>query len=234
MIRSRLSKKMENKTKKNFALSILGIIITILVVLKFGIPLMVNVSLFLSGFKNKEVIKIQNASFIAPPILDSNIEATASAEIAISGITSKKQPVNLYVNDELTNTTKADDKGKFIFKEDLKPGQNTIKATTIVNDKESDYSNIITIVYKSAPPSLNISTPSDNQSFSKDQNVIEVKGITDSDVKITVNNYWAITDGNGNFSYNLHLRDGENRIKVIATDIAGNKKESEIKVTYSP
>jgi hypothetical protein len=234
MIRSRLSRRMEDKTKKNFIFSVLGIILIILLVLKFGIPLLVNLSIFLSGSQNKEETKIQNTSFIAPPVLDSFPIATASADIIVSGIASKKQTVNLYINGELVNTVNADDKGMFDFKETIKPGENTIKATVVTNNKESDFSNIITTTFKSAAPSLNINSPSDNQSFSKDQNVIEVKGITDPDVKVTVNGYWAITDNNGNYTYNLHLQSGENRIKVVATDIAGNNKESEIKVTYSP
>jgi hypothetical protein len=234
MIRSRLSRRMESKTQKNFILSVLGIILIILLVLKFGLPLLVNFSLFLSGSQNKEEVKTQNTSFIAPPVLNSFPVATSSADIIISGIASKKQTINLYINGELINTISADDNGKFELKGTIRPGENNIKATVVTNNKESDFSNIINTTFKSAAPSLNINSPSDNRSFSKDQNVIEVKGTTDPDVKITVNGYWTITDSSGNFTYNLHLQNGENKIKVVATDIAGNQNDSEIKVTYSP
>lgn len=234
MARSRLSKRMEQKTKKNLFLSVLGIVLIIFLVFKFGIPLLVNLSLFLSGSSNKEETKIQNSSFIAPPVLDSYPEATASANIIISGIASKKQTVNLYINDSLIDTTKAGDDGRFLFKKTITPGENIIKAKAVMNEKESDFSNTIIIAFKGAPPSLNISSPTDGQSFSKDQNVIDVKGITDADVKITINGFWAITDGSGNFSYKLPLQNGENKINVTAVDLAGNKTEKEIKVTYSP
>jgi hypothetical protein len=234
MIRSRLSKRLEQKTKKNLALSVFGIIVIIVLVFKFGIPALANISLFLSGSQNKNETNIQNPSFIAPPVLDSFPEATSSADIIISGIASKKQTVDLYINDDLIDTLKAEDDGKFLFKETIKPGENTIKAKAIVDNKESDFSNIITTSYKSAPPSLTVSSPSNDQSFPKDQNVAEVKGTTDADVKVTVNGFWAITDDNGNYRYSLPLQNGENKIKVIATDIAGNKNELELKVTYSP
>lgn len=234
MIRSRLSRKTEQKTRKNLALSLLGIILIILLAFKFGVPFLVNLSLFLSGSQNKDETKIENPSFIAPPVLDSFPQATGSAEIVVSGIASKKQTINLYVNDELVDTTKAEDNGKFSFKEAIKPGENIIKVTAVVNNKESGFSNIITTVFRNAPPSLSISSPTDGQSFSKDQNSANVKGTTDANVKVTVNGFWAITDSNGNFTYTLLLQNGENRIKVTATDLAGNKTEKELKVSYSP
>lgn len=234
MVRSRLSKRMEQKTKKNLALSVLGIVLIVLLVFKFGIPLLVNLSLFLSGSHNKEETRIQNSSFIAPPVLDSFPQATASANIIISGVASKKQTVNLYINDDLTDTAKAGDDGRFSFKETIRPGENTIKAKAVVNEKESDFSNAVITAFKNASPSLSVSSPADGQSFSKDQNIVEIKGTTDIDVKVTVNGFWAITDDSGNFSYSLPIQNGENKIKIISVDIAGNKTEKEIKVNYSP
>jgi len=78
------------KTEKNLALSILGIIIIIFLAIRFGVPLLVNLSLFLSGSKNTQTQPVtQDNSFIAPPVLDSFPEATASADIIITGIASK-------------------------------------------------------------------------------------------------------------------------------------------------
>ena len=234
MIKSRLSKRLEQKTKKNLALNVLGIVLIILLVFKFGIPFLANLSSFLSGSQNKNEIKVQNSSFIAPPVLDSFPDATASANIVITGIASKNQTVNLYINDDLIDTIKAGNDGKFIFKETIKPGENTIKTKAVVNGKESNFSDSITTTFKSAPPSLNVSSPTDGQSFSKDQNIANIKGMTDMDVKVTINGFWAITDSNGNFSYSLPLQNGDNKIIITATDLAGNKNEKDMKVTYSP
>ncbi len=234
MARSRLSRRIEQKTKKNLLLSIFGIIIVILLMFKFGLPLLVNFSLFLSGSKgNQQQSQNHNPSFIAPPILDSFPQATSSANIIISGVATKDQTISLYINDSLVDTTKTKADGTFSFEETISTGENIIKAKTIVGNKESEFSIPLTISLKNAPPSLQVSSPSDGQSFSKDQNTAEIKGTTDTDVKITVNGFWAITDDNGNFLYRLPLQNGENKIKIIATDIAGNKKELEIKVNYS-
>ena len=234
MARSRLSRRMEEKTKKNLLLSVLGIILVILLIFKFGIPLLINLSLFLSGARtNQEQSKIQDPSFIAPPILNPVPQATSSANIIISGIASKDQTINLYINGNLIGKTKTKENGSFSFEEEINLGENTIKTKAVVGDKESEFSKSITISLKSAPPSLNVSSPSDGQSF-KDQNTVDIQGTTDPDVKITVNGFWAITDSDGAFLYRFPLQNGDNKIKIIATDIAGNKKELEIKVTYNP
>ena len=233
MVRSRLSKRLEQKSEKNLTLSILGIILVVFLVFKFGIPTLVNLSLFLSGSGSKNETVTQGPSFIAPPVLDSFPEATSSANIVVSGIASKNQIINLYVNDNLADTTKAGDNGKFSFKETIKTGESIIRAKAVMNKIESGFSNTIITVFKSAPPSLNINSPSDGQSFSKDQNTIDVRGTTDAEVKVTVNGFWAITDSNGNFEYSLRLQNGDNAIRIVATDQAGNRNEKELKVTYS-
>lgn len=235
MARSRLSRRMVEKSKKNLLLSILGIIIVTLAIFKFGIPLIINLSVFLSGLRNNQEQSLRHdPSFISPPIVNSLPEATSSATVVISGVASKDQTIELYINDDLINKTQTEENGSFSFEEKIKPGENTIKVKAIVEKKESEFSNPLTISFKSAPPSLNISSPSDGQSFSKDQNTVDVKGTTDTDVKITVNGFWAITYNNGSFSYSLPLQNGENKIKIVATDIAGNSIEKELRVTYSP
>lgn len=235
MARSRLSRRIEQKTKRNLFLSVLGIVLVIFLVFKFGIPLLVNVSLFLSGAKNnQEQVQNQNPTFVAPPILNPLPQATSSANIIISGIGAEDQEIHLYINDELIDKTQTEEDGRFSFEEKITPGEKTIKAKSVVDDKESKFSQPITTALKSAPPSLTITSPSNEQSFSKDQNSANVEGITDLDVKVTVNGFWAITNGSGNFSYRFVLQNGENKIKIIAADDAGNKTEKEIIVTYNP
>lgn len=234
MIRSRLSRKAEEKTKKNLFLSILGIILIIFLVFKFGIPFLVNLSVFLSGSKENDEQISHDPSFIAPPIFDPFPAATNSADIIISGIALKDQTINLYINDELIDKTNTNDDGSFSFKETISTGLKIIKAKAVTSKKESEFSQSITTSFKNAPPSLNIVSPTSGQSFSKDQNTADIQGTTDTDVRVTVNGFWAITDDNGNFSYRLPLQNGENKIKIIAIDAAGNKTEKEIIANYSP
>lgn len=236
MNKSRLAKRLERQIIRNLFLSLLGIIVIVMVLVKFGIPILVNFSLFLSGNRTDQESQVDNkTSFVPVPILNSQEIATNSARSQINGSALPKQTIMLYVNGNLADKVSTDDTGDFSSIIALTPDKNTIKAKAIASDgKESDFSEGILIIFKTTPPTLEISFPSDNQSFSKEQNTVEVKGKTDSQVRVTINGFWAIIDDGNNFFYNLLLKEGINEIKLVATDQAGNKTEKELRVTYSP
>ncbi|MEK7502097.1 MAG: hypothetical protein AAB609_01065 [Patescibacteria group bacterium] len=232
---SRLSRRLESQSRKNLFLSVLGIIVVLVLLVKFGIPLLVNFSLFLSGQnKSDESSKSTSTAYLSPPVLDQSANATNSAEFIITGTAVKDEEIDLYINDSLSDKKETGDNGNFSFKVTLETGDNKIKAKARKDDKESDFSNELEISYKNEPPSLSVDSPTDGQKFEKDQNTAKVSGKTDSGVRITVNGFWAVIGENNNFSYNLPLQNGDNIIKIEALDQAGNKAEKEIKVTYSP
>ena len=231
---SRLSRRLENQSRKNLFLSIFGIIVVLILLVKFGIPLLVNFSLFLSGQKKDEPSKNASYSYLSPPVLNQTANATNSAEFIVTGTALKNEEIEVYVNDSLFDKKETEDNGNFSFRVTLQTGDNKIKAKAKKDDRESDFSNELEVAYKNAPPSLSVDSPTDGQKFEKDQNTAQVFGKTDSGIKITVNGFWAVIDENNSFSYNFPLQNGDNTIKIEAVDQAGNKTEKEIKVTYSP
>jgi bacillopeptidase F len=236
MNQSRLSRTNEQRMKQRLVFTIVGTVVLLVLLVKFGIPALVNFSLFLSsGSASQSTSSSKQSTYLTPPILNPVPTATNSASFDFSGIAQAKQLVKLYVNDTYVDSVTAKDDGSFSFKGvNLSQGQNVIKAKVKKDAQESDFSQSWTITYKNNAPSLSITQPADGQSFSGSQNAtITVAGKTDPDVKITVNDFWAITDNSGNYSYNLHLQNGSNQIKVIATDTAGNKTEKDITVSYS-
>ena len=240
MRRSRLSKNFEKKSKRTILLSIIGIVIVLFLLFRYGIDLLVNFSTFISGSNNSQSSQgnSNQINYIAPPILNPLVPATNSAQIVISGTASKNQTIDLYVNNIQTDQTQADNNGVFTFTETLKNGDNQIETKAENNGKQSAFSNTFDVALKNSPPTLNVSSPSDGQKFDKNSigsgNSINVTGNTDPGVNITVNGFWAVVDDNNNFSYNLPLQNGDNQIKIIATDQAGNKTEKDLKVNYSP
>ena len=238
MNRSRLTKRLEKRSKNNLLISLIGIIFIFFILVKFGLPLLINFTLFVSGFKNTNESQNKTASsvFVAPPQLNSLPNATNSAQTIISGNALSKQIVNLYINDELIKKTKTKNDGSFVFEDiRLSKGENSITVKALTEDKkESDFSVPIVISFKDKLPSLLVESPDEKQSFSKDENIIKISGKTDKGIRVTVNDFWAIVDESGNFSYQLPLQNGENTIKIVATDDAGNKTETERKVIYSP
>jgi hypothetical protein len=230
---TRLSRNFEKKTRNRLILNILGTVIILVLLVKFGVPLLINFSLFLSGSKGSTPTT-SNKGFIAPPLFNDTFTATNSASISLSGSSTPKATIKLFVNGELSNTTTVKEDGTFSFDNvALEKGDNNIKAKTSKDNSESDFSESLQITYSNKSPNLSIDSPSDGQSFSKDQNSVTVKGKTDPDIKVTVNNFWAVTDNSGNYSYNLQLQNGDNKIIVDAVDNAGNKTEKTITVKYS-
>jgi len=233
--RSRLTLKTERRTRKTILLTSLGILIILILLVKFGVNLLVGFSVFLAGTKNQTSTNSQSSanSFILAPVLNPLPNATNSAVIIISGKSQPDKTIQLYLNNDLKNTTQTDTNGSFSFSQTLSQGDNLIETKTEQNNKSSDFSNSFTVSFKNSAPSLTVDSPSDGQSFSKDQNNVNVTGKTDANVNVTVNGFWAIINENNNYSYNLTLQNGDNQIKVIAIDSAGNKTEKDLKVTYS-
>src|SRR3990167_6718959 len=116
--RSRLSTRMKRKTEKSLFLSIIGIIIVVFLLIKFGIPLLFNLSLFISTARGgDEVIQAKTSEFVAPPLLDPTFQATNSATITLSGTAGEKQTIKLYKNNDYISDTTTEKKGLFVFED---------------------------------------------------------------------------------------------------------------------
>lgn len=177
----------------------------------------------------------QGVNFVAAPDLDQMESATNSAKIHVHGTTSvDKSSIKLYVNGVLADTTKVNDKNEFSFSNvSVDEGSNEIKAKTVSDDgKESGFSEVQTITFTSKAPDLTVDYPEDGQRLKNNQQTL--RGKTNAGSRVTVNGFWAIVDDKGNFTYNIKLSDGDNTIRLEATDQAGNKTAKEIKVNYSP
>lgn len=233
--RSRLTLKTERRTRKTILLTSLGILIILILLIKFGVNVLVGFSVFLAGTKNQTPTnsKTSGDTFIAAPVLNPLPNATNSAAIIISGRSRSDKTIKLFINNDLKDTAQSDKNGNFSFNQTLSAGDNLIETKIEQNNNSSDFSNSFTVSFKNSAPSLTIDSPSDGQSFLKDQNSVNVTGKTDANVAVTVNGFWAIINESNNYSYNLSLQNGDNQIKVIAVDSAGNKTEKDLKVTYS-
>lgn len=233
--RSRLNATMEKKTRKTMFFSILGIIIVLFILFKFGVSALINFSLFLAGKGGDTGLTTNQNSikFIPSPVLNPVLSATNSAQIIITGTSQKDGKVELYLNSRKAEEANTTNTGEFRFEITLKKGINTISTRAIYKDTKSDASQKLTVEYKDSAPKLEISSPSDGASFKKEDKSVEVKGDTDASVTVTVNGFFALLNENNSFSYVLQLHDGDNEIKIIAEDNAGNKTEKNIKVNYS-
>lgn len=236
--RSRLSRNLESQSKKQLVLSILGIIIVLFLLLKYGIYVIDGIGTLTLGYKNDNaetnVLKA-SVEVIPPPDISNIPPAINTDKLDISGkVLVNKGTIELYLNNESYSEKEINgDTFKFSGIQ-LKEGQNTIKTRQKVDDKSSEFSKEYEIVYEKEPPKLEVSSPSDGTNFGKGDQQIEVVGKVDPNYSVTINGYRATVDGNGIFSYYLRLNDGENTITTEVTSLTGLKTKEERKVTYSP
>ncbi len=235
MRRSRLSKKAEKKSIQTIFLSFLGIAIILFFLFRYGIPLISDASFFFSRILTTGENKKQNEdkeTFVPVPQLDPLPKATKENRIKITGTSLSGLSITLYLNGSKEDETEVSEDGTFEFFVTLTEGENIIKAKAINTEKESEFSGAVVISYKKSGPELSIDTPKDGETVSG-PNPYSVTGKTEQDTTVTVNDFQAIISEDS-WTYALTLKDGENEIKVISLDLAGNKTEKTIKINYSP
>lgn len=234
--RSRLSQKTEKKSTQTLILSVLGIAVVLFLLFRYGIPLLSDASFLFGtitgGHKNDQAKNQKNDNYVASPGLDQLPQATKEKNIKVTGTSLSGSKVQLYLNGNKDDEIDVDNDGSFEFDVQLSEGENIIKTKAIKGKNESEFSDSIAIVYKKEGANLNIDSPSDGAELSG-VNPIEVRGKTDVDSTVLVNDFQAIIDEKGNWSYFLTLKNGDNEIKVVTIDLAGNKTEKTIKVKYS-
>lgn len=232
--RSRLSKSSFRKSRNTMILSILGIIAILFLLLRYGIPLISDASFIVgrvTSSPDKKTIT-ENDKFLATPDLDLPEKATKEDHITISGTSLGGDKVKIYVNGSFDSEADINEDRSFEVRIKLSEGENIIKAKAIKDNEESEFSDSVIVSYIKKGPELSIDSPTDGSEI-KNTNPIEIKGKSDPDTTITVNDFQAVSSSDGAYTYLLTLRDGGNDIKVIAIDLAGNKTEKSIHVNYS-
>ncbi len=234
---SRLSRTTKEKTKKQIIFFAVAIIVLVFVVTQFGPGVLDRISSFMSGFgKPPTETRSSDKNSLEVPFINSIPEVTDSAAIKITGSsTYSDAQVELFVNRSLYDTQPLTDNQKFAFENvSLSEGSNIIKARVKKGNISSDFTRDYTVIISKGNPKLEMSNPTDGQEFTRGDQTINVQGKTDPDNTVTVNNFRAIVDSAGNFSYFLKLTDGDNDVKIIAQNTAGKQTEKTIKVKYKP
>jgi len=229
----RLERVQEKKMKNTIIMYLVILFIVLYFIFTFGIKLLLNTSSFISGLfpqpSTKPLSKTED-SFNAIDI-SSIPQATNSAKIIVSGSVLNFDSLVFYLNKV---KVKEVDSAADIFNEeigDLEKGENSVYILAKSKNSKTEKSTITyKVFYKSEKPKLEISDPSDNSTTSNQE--IKVKGSTDKETYIHINDIPVVVDVNGNFEMSIRLKDGDNQITTKAQDIAGNEETKTIKITY--
>ena len=232
--RSRLTRKSQDQiTKKTVLLGFLTIL-SLLLVLVFGLPLLIKFSVFLG--EGKKDLGQTEEKILAPlaPRLIIPYEATNSAKIVINGFAEPKVTVELFKNGLSIGKNEVTEDGDFIFKDiNLDEGDNDFDAVASTDKAgNGDSSKTMTVLYDKNPPGLELTNPSE-ESLSVDSADFDIVGKTDNGASVSINNRIALVDDDGNFKLKWQLNMGKNDLEIISTDLAGNQTKKKISITYS-
>lgn len=215
---SRYDKRTQRQT---FFILLISLLLLVLLFI-YGLPALLNLTGFISNYKKNSVTVVKKELIPTTPRLSEDLTATSSAKVKISGVADPKIIVELFQNGLSQGTMVAKDDGTFSFDISLNNGENSFTVQAIGDSGEkSSLSPEYKISFLKNPPKLEAFAANDGT----------VTGKTDSGATVSVNDRLVVIDSAGKFSYQLSLKDGENKITVVATDPAGNQTKKELTAT---
>ncbi len=220
---------------------IVSVVILILLATAFllwGVQLLVNVTEVAGSVMRKETPVPKRGEPIFPPRLEPLYSATNSAQITITGAGRSGLELSLFHNDqnEAIRKTVIGNDGLFSFTGiNLKDGLNTFTAKQAQSGGQtSPSSESLSVTLDKQPPKIEVTEPAENIEITgTDRKEVNIAGKTEDGVTITVNDRWIAVNSEGAFATKLTLREGENSILILATDLAGNTTKITRTVRYS-
>lgn len=200
---------------------------------KWGIPFFVTI---IAG--KGEVRQNQEIDVIPPqsPVLSALPEATNSSSLLVEGYTEAGAGLDLLINDSISMASKASDDGSFSMIGTLASGSNRVYLRATDKTGNASTSEVKLVIFDNKQIDLTISSPKDgSEFFGKNNQVIDIAGeVSKADSQVIINSSFVVVGKDGNFTHRFQLTDGDNEIKIVASDKAGNTAEKTIKILYTP
>jgi hypothetical protein len=229
----RLERVREKRIKNTIFLYVVILMVVLFFIFTYGFKILLNTSSFISGLFPQPSIKPLTKVDDGFSSLDviSIPQATNSAKITVSGSLLNLETLQFFLNNKKVKEIESNSDN---FNEeigDLEKGENSVYIKASSKENKITKSTIVyKVFYKNEKPKFEIREPSDNQITNNSE--IILKGNTEKETYIHVNNLPVVVDVNGNFETSIRLKEGDNQIDVIAEDIAGNQEIKSIKVVY--
>lgn len=230
---SRLEKHQNKQIVQRILIAVVLLVAAIIFFFSVGIKMLVSFTLFLNQLANgnSKQQTIQKTESFNTVNIDPIPSATSSAFLWFSGTALNFDSLEIYLNDEkqdeitISDTFSGEIKG-------LEKGDNKVHfIAKSKNSKETKKTPTYTILFKSEKPKLAVQEPNDNTKTNKED--VRVSGTTDNETTIRINGQPIIVDVQGKFTTLIRLKEGENKIQIIAEDIVGNQEIKDIVITYS-
>lgn len=231
---SRFSRIEERRARRRLYLAIAGILGVFLFLLFFGVRILIGFSLFVDWIRGASPQQQQQSAVLLPPVLDPAPEATFSARINVTGSAQPDTTLIVYLNEKEYKKITVPTEGTFELEDvPLRAGENVMSAKVMGGDENvSELSNVLHILQRSQGPLLEVTQPEDGREIVGDDSRLTIEGKTEDASGVTVNGRFVVVGSDGSFRYVMNLSEGETTLKIVATDIAGNKTEIDRRVIY--
>ncbi len=229
--------RLEDHQNKQFTQRmIIAVVLSVAAIIFFfstGIKMLVSFTLFLNQLsKGKTAQQSTTQTTTLNNIsIDPIASATNSANITFTGTSLNFDNLEIYLNGEKQDEISVSDTFAGEIK-GLEKGDNTIYfIAKSSSSKETKKTSTYDVLYKSDNPKLDISEPNDGIKTNRQD--VKISGTTDKETTIRINGQPIVVDVDGKFTTLLRLKDGDNKIVIVAEDIVGNKTEKNLTVNYS-
>ncbi len=235
MYKSRLSKLEEKRNTRTAVLLILGTITIIIAGIFLGIPGMIKLARFFGDIRSAGGNNKTDLIPPPPPQILFSFDATNSATIKLNGLSEPESTIYLTQNSKPAGKTTAGVDGTYRFDQvSLADGSNKFSSVAIDEAGNTSLASTeVNIFYSNKEPQFVIDSPTDRQTVSGKNPVIEVKGSVDVSVsRLTINERFVIIGNDKRFTTTTALNKGDNLLVFVAVDRAGNQSRKEIIVKY--
>lgn len=230
---SRLIKKQEKEMRKQ---TIFFIFLSIALLVFFIFIIVPNlIRLFFNFFGDEQTnIFEDDLPPTAPILFEAPPEATFSAQILLEGYADPDAKVVFILNGEQVEEKEVNDEGEFSQEVLLEEGLNQLSIYTVNKlGTESLQTRNYDVVFDNEPPIITVIEPeSDSVIELKRNRSTRVSGETEPLSKVYLNDRLILVDEEGQFSSTHYLDEGENVLRFVAVDRAGNQSELEIEVEF--
>ena len=157
-----------------------------------------------------------------------DINYVSSDTVAVEGtVNQAAYPVLVYLNEELIETIPADEISQGTFRTEIALPQeiNQLRVSTLVDQVETEPSELITIIKDQQAPELTIASPDDQARLNVE--LIRLQGVVSDRYfdRLLLNGQPVEVAADGTFNEKVILNPGENSLQVAAYDKAGNLTE---------
>ncbi|MDM5317586.1 S8 family serine peptidase [Fictibacillus sp. b24] len=169
---------------------------------------------------------------VTAPVITSPADGSFTNEenVTVSGTAAPTTTVDIYNNGDKVASAETTDEGTFSSPVTLGNGANTLTAKAVTEQGSTDESAPVTVTLDQTKPKLSITAPANGLKTNREAVTVTGKADEENLDWVKVNGQKAKVDAEGNYSHRMLLNEGENVIKVVALDKAGNRQAKTVKV----